>query len=130
MLSTISYRTEPTRSAASHGAGREAASRISARHHLLRGSSRTASVQELERAIGRFAADRDFNNRCDVALFEIEGDEYLHCNVTHRHVTKSVAGWAGPGHVPDGFVHNRRFRDTRQKDVIRCIRDMVCAARV
>jgi len=69
-------------------------------------------------------------NNCEVVLFEIAGDGHLHCNVTHRHATKTVTGWAGPGHVPGGFVHNRRFGDTSQNDMIRHIRDMVCAARV
>ena len=36
--------------------------------------------------------------------FEIVGDGHLHCNVTHRHATKTVTGWAGPGHVPDGLL--------------------------
>jgi hypothetical protein len=62
--------------------------------------------------------------------FEIVGDGHLHCKVTHRHATKTVTGWAGPGHVPDGFVHNRRFGDTPQNDMIRHIRDMVFAARL
>jgi hypothetical protein len=69
-------------------------------------------------------------NNCDVVFFEIVGDEHLHCNVTHRHATKTVGGWAGPGRVPGGFVHNRRFGDTSQNDMIRHIRHMVCAARV
>jgi hypothetical protein len=69
-------------------------------------------------------------NNCEVVFFEIVGDRQLHCNVTHRHATKTVTGWAGPGHVPGGFVHNRRFGDTSQNDMIRHIRDMVCAPRV
>jgi hypothetical protein len=117
------------RSATSHGARRGAALGISVRHRLLSTSWRTADVRQLERAIRRFQPGPNATNTCEVALFEIDGDEYLHCNVTHRHVTRSVAGWAGPGHVAGGFVHNRRFLDTRQKGVIRHIRDMVCAAR-
>jgi hypothetical protein len=129
MLSTISYRADPRRPAPARGASHGAPSGISARHRLLDGSVRTACVHELERAIGRITSDPDLINACEVVLFEIEGDDYLHCNVTHRHPTRVAAGWAGPGRVEGGFVHNRRFRDIRQKDVIRSIRDMVCAAR-
>jgi len=102
---------------------------ISARHQLL-SDSWTTDVEHLEWAIGRFKADPNAANTCEVVFFEVEGDRHLHCNVTHRHATKTVTGWAGPGHVHDGFVHNRRFRDTPQKDMIRHIRDMVLAARV
>ena len=102
---------------------------ISARHQLV-SDSWTADVENLERAIGRFKADSNVANKCEVVFFEIAGDGHLHCNVTHRHATKTISGWAGPGHVPGGFVHNRRFGDTSQNDMIRHIRDMVCAARV
>ena len=102
---------------------------ISARHQLL-SESWTADVENLESAIGRFKTDGNVANNCEVVFFEIVGDEHLHCNVTHRHVTKTVSGWAGPGHVHDGFVHSRRFGDTQQNDMIRHIRDMVFAARV
>ena len=63
-------------------------------------------------------------------VFEIAGDEHLHVNVTHKYATKSLRGWAGPGSIPGGFIHNRRFGDTSQNDMIRNIRNMVCAARV
>ena len=89
-----------------------------------------AVVYPLESAIARFNADPKMTNTCEVALFEMDGDDHLHCNVTHRHVTRPVAGWAGPGHVAAGFVYNRRFLDVRQADVIRQIRDMLCAAPV
>ena len=102
---------------------------ISARHELL-SDSWTADVANLEWAIGGFKADRNMANNCEVVFFEIVGDGQLHCNVTHRHPTKTISGWAGPGHVTDGFVHNRRFGDTSQKDMVRHIRDMVFAARV
>jgi len=105
------------------------ATAISARHQLV-SDSWTADVENLERAIGRFKAGPNVENNCEVVFFEIDGDEQLHCNVTHRHATKTATGWAGPGHVPGGFVHNRRFGDTSQNDMIRHIRDMVCAARV
>jgi hypothetical protein len=103
---------------------------ISVRHQLLSSSRRAADVERLESAIGRFRADPNVANNCEVAFFEMVGDEHLHCNVTHRHPTKSVTGWAGPGHVPDGFVHNRRFGDAPHNEVVRHIRDMVFAARV
>ena len=102
---------------------------ISSRHQLL-SDSWTADVEDLEWAIGRFKTDRNMTNNCEVVFFEIAGDQHLHCNVTHRHATKTVSGWAGPGQVPDGFVHNRRFGDTSQHDMLRHIREMVCAARV
>ena len=102
---------------------------ITARHQLL-SHSWTADVEHLESAIGRFKNDRNVANNCEVLFFQIVGDAHLHCNVTHRHATKTVNGWAGPGRVPGGFVHNRRFGGTPQTDMIRHIRDMVCAARV
>ena len=102
---------------------------ISARHQLF-SDSWTADVENLESAISRFKTDRNVANNCEVVFFEIIGDQHLHCNVTHRHATKTASGWAGPGHVPDGFVHNRRFDDTSQNDMIRHIRDMVFAPRV
>ena len=102
---------------------------ISARHQLL-GDSWTTDVENLESAIGRFKTDRNMANNCEVVFFEIVGDEHLDCNVTHRHATKTVRGWAGPGHVPNGFVHNRRFGDASPNEMLRHIREMVHAARV
>ena len=102
---------------------------ISARHELL-SDSWTADVENLERAIGRFRVDPNAANNCEVVCFEIVGDAHLHCNVTHRHATKTVRGWSGPGQVADGFVHNRRFDNAHHDDMIRHIRDMVLAARV
>lgn len=104
----------------------QGAQAISGRSRLLT-DSWTADVQRLEWAIRGFP---HVVNHCDVALFEIAGDEHLHCNVTHRRATKTVAGWSGPGHVADGFVHNRRFGNTSHPDMVRHIRDMVFAARV
>ena len=102
---------------------------ISARHQLLT-ESWAADVANLEWAIGRFEADPNIPNTCEVVLFEIAGDAQLHCNVTHQHATKSVSGWAGPGQVAGGFVHNRRFGDRSPNATIRHIRDMVLAARL
>src|SRR3954447_14413619 len=114
---------------ASHDSHREGLAAIYARHQLL-SDAWTADVEALERAIGRFKIDSKGANDCDVAFFEIVGDAYLHCNVTHRHATKTVTGWSGPGHVPGGVVHNRRFGDLSRNDVIRHIREMVFAAPV
>lgn len=117
------------RLASSRYGSRVGAGAISARRQLL-SDAWTADVENLESAIGRFKANRDAANNCEVVLFEIAGDGHLHCNVTHRHATKTVHGWAGPGRVPHGFVHNRRFGDTPPHDVIRQIRAMVFAARI
>ena len=108
---------------------RERPMRISARHQLL-SDLWTADVENLEWAIGHFDVGSNVATSCEVVFFEIAGDGHLHCNVTHRDATKTATGWAGPGRVPGGFVHNRRFGDTSQNDMIRHIRDMVCAARV
>jgi len=113
----------------SQNGGRNGAMRISARHQLL-SDSWTADVEHLEWAIGRFKANSNVANNCEVVFFEIAGDGQLHCNVTHRHATKTVTGWAGPGHMRDGFVHNRRFSHTPHNDIVRYIREMVFAARV
>jgi hypothetical protein len=118
-----------SRAVASYHDGRSGvAMAISARHQRL-SDAWTSDVEKLERAIGRFNADWNMANNCEVVLFEIAGDEHLHVNVTHKYATKSRGGWAGPGRMPDGFIHNRRFGDTSQKDMIRHIRAMVFAAR-
>jgi hypothetical protein len=101
---------------------------VTSKHRLLTGAW-TLDVQTLETAIGLFTANRPLSNECHVALFEIAGDRELHVNVTHHHRTEGVRGWAGPAHMPEGFVHNRRFGDTTPNTMIRQIRDMVFAAR-
>ena len=117
------------RLASSSSGRRKGPMRIAARHQLL-SDSWTADVENLEWAIGHFESGSNAATSCEVVFFEIAGDEHLHCNVTHRYPTKTVAGWAGPGHVRGGFVHNRRFADTPHNDMIRHIRAMVSAARV
>ena len=117
------------RLASSQNGRRRGAMAISARHQLL-SDSWTVDVEDLEAAIGGFDTDRHGPNRCGVVFFEIAGDPHLHVNVTHRHATKSVSGWAGPGQVAEGFVHNRRFADTPPNEMIRHIHDMVFAGRV
>jgi hypothetical protein len=118
---------EPAADSSSHG--RPAAPvAITATHKLLT-RAWTADVEALETAIGRFEADRSLTNDSQVVCFEIARDAHLHVNVTHKYSTKAVKGWAGPGSVPAGFVHNRTFGDTQRGQMIRHIRDMVFAAR-
>jgi hypothetical protein len=112
-----------------HNGRRRGGMAISARHRLL-SDSWMADVESLEGAIGRFSTERHLTNNSEVVFFEIVGDEYLHVNVTHRYATKAVSGWAGPGLMPGGFVHNRRFGDTTRNEMIRHIRDIVFAARM
>ena len=64
-------------------------------HNLLT-DSWTDDVHAVEEAIGRLA-DRAVTNDCQVALFEIVRDDHLHVNVTHKHATRSVPGWATCG---------------------------------
>lgn len=103
---------------------------ISARHHLL-SDSWTADVDALEVAMIRFGTEGNLTNSCDIACFEIAGDAgHLHVNVTHRYATEAVKGWAGPGRMPDGFVHNRQFSNDSRRAMIRDVTDMVFAARL
>jgi hypothetical protein len=120
------YRSPALPPATRRGGG---AAAISARHQLL-SDSWTADVEALETAIDRFRTDKDLTNHCEVVCFEIAGDGHLHVNVTHRYATQPVKGWAGPGKMADGFVHNRRFADTSQSEMIRHVRNMVFAVRV
>lgn len=108
--------------------GRQSDRGVTTKHSLLT-SSYTADVDTLETAIGRFASDRPLANDCQVAFFEVPGDNQLHVNVTHRHPTIAVRGWAGPARLTDGFVHNRRFDEASPNQMIRHIREMVFAAR-
>jgi hypothetical protein len=117
-----------SRDSSNHTDPGDGAVAIAARHQLL-SESWTADVEALEAAIGRFRTDWKLTNNCEVVCFEIAGDRHLHVNVTHRYATKRVTGWAGPGKMPDGFVHNRRFGDTSQAEMIRHVRDMVFATR-
>ena len=89
----------------------------------------TADVKSFETAIAHFTAERALENECQVVLFELPGDGDLHVNVTHEHLTNSVRGWAGPGKLLDGYVHNRRFGDVPASRIVQQIRDMVFAGR-
>jgi hypothetical protein len=109
--------------------GRAGATTISARHTLL-SDSWTAHVEALEAAIRGFKPAKQWTINCEVVFFEIPGDDHLHVNVTHRYATKVVSGWAGPGSIPDGFVHSRTFSDTPQSEMMRHIRDMVFAPQI
>jgi hypothetical protein len=90
----------------------------------------TGDVETLETAIGRFKASGPSPNDCQVAFFEIVHDRHLHVNVTHRHPTKGVRGWAGPANVAGGFLHNRTFADAAPPRMLRQIREMVLAAQI
>jgi hypothetical protein len=128
LKSRVENHAPELRDSSDHAGSGGAAVAISARHQLL-SESWTADVEALERAIGRFRTDWNLTNKCEVVCFEIAGDRHLHVNVTHRYATKRVKGWAGPGKMPDGFVHNRRFGDTSQAEMIRHVREMVFATR-
>ena len=88
-----------------------------------------ADARTVEVAIERFSTSRTLTNDCEVALFEMASDDQLHVNVTHKYPTRTLAGWAGPGKLLDGFVHNRRF-DSEPDTIIRHIREMVFAERL
>ena len=90
----------------------------------------TADVDSIEAAMWRFNDEHALTSDCEVVFFEIADDEKLHVNVTHRHLTKEIRGWAGPGHTPNGFVHNRTFGATPMPQLVRNIRAMVFAGRV
>jgi len=87
-------------------------------------------VETAEIAIRGFKSKRPLTNDCRVAFFEMADDASLHVNVTHRYPTKEISGWAGPGAMPEGFVHNRRFGRRSPAQMIRHIRDMVFADRI
>jgi hypothetical protein len=89
----------------------------------------TSDVTAIETAIGQFEAARAVTNDCEIALFEIDRDHHLHVNVTHKHPTRTVRGWAGPASLARGFVHNRRFDDRTPGRIISQIRHMVFAGR-
>ena len=108
---------------------RASATAVSARHIHI-GDAWTTRVKALEAVIKGFRPDGPVTNTCEVVFFEIPGDEHLHVNVTHRYATRVVSGWAGPGTIPDGFVHSRTFHNTPQSEIVQHIRDMVFAARV
>lgn len=86
-------------------------------------------VQTLEAGIRGFGAPTAPENRCQISIFEMAGDPHLHVNVTHTHETKPVKGWAGPGVLADGFVHNRTFESTSTDRILDDIRRMVFAPR-
>ena len=86
-------------------------------------------VDTVMTAIRGFTRRRRLQNDCRVVLFELSGDRDLHVNVTHNHHTASPAGWSGPGIVPDGFVHNRRFGRAESGEIADHIHTMVFAPR-
>jgi hypothetical protein len=115
--------------ASSQNGRRGSGTAVSARHiHLS--DSWTTQVEALEAVISGFRPDGPLTNTCEVVFFEIPGDEHLHVNVTHTYATRVVSGWAGPGSIPDGFVHSRTFSATPQSQIMQHIREMVFAARI
>jgi hypothetical protein len=106
----------------------ERTARLTSKRRLLSGSW-AADVDVIETAMRRFTDDRRLSGDCAVAFFEIATDEKLHVNVTHRHLTKEIHGWAGPASTPDGYVHNRTFAVIPTTRILRHVRDMVFAGR-
>jgi hypothetical protein len=106
----------------------ERTGRFSLTRNLI-GGSWTACVDAIETAMWRFKDEHSLASDCTMAFFEIAADETLHVNVTHRHRTKRIRGWTGPGHTADGFVYNRTFDRTPTSQILRHVRDMVFAAR-
>jgi hypothetical protein len=98
--------------------------------HRLMTQSWVVGVEAVETAIRRFTSHPPMTNDCRIALFEVVGDGDLHVNVTHRHQTQEVRGWAGPAVMPQGFVHNRTFADTSPTEIVRRIREMVFSPRI
>ena len=99
--------------------------------HKLLTDSWTADVETLEMAVGGFTANHALKNDCRIVFFEMIRDRHLHVNVTHKYRTKSAAGWAGPGSMPQGFVHNRNFSHEQARgQIVRHVRDMVFAGPV
>jgi hypothetical protein len=98
--------------------------------HKLLTDSWTTDVETLEAALGHFNADAALRNDCQVVFFEIVRDGQLHVNVTHKYLTRTVRGWAGPASLPEGFVHNRTFDDSQPSQIIRHVREMVFASRI
>jgi hypothetical protein len=107
----------------------ERTTRLTSTRKLL-STSWAADVDTIETAIRRFKEQHPLASDCEVAFFEIAADEKLHVNVTHRHLTKGIRGWAGPADTPDGFVHNRTFAGAATTTIARQVRDMVFAGRV
>ena len=104
----------------------ERTGRLTSTRRLL-SASWAADVDAIETAMQRFKADHPLAGDCAVAFFEIAADEKLHVNVTHRRLTKAIAGWAGPADTPVGFVHNRTFGATAAPKLVRHVREMVFA---
>lgn len=105
-----------------------APARTTTTNNTPRGGYWNSDVAALELALDKLIGKRPVTNDCRVSFFEIPGDPDLHVNVTHRHETVAVTGWAGPALMPDGFVHNRRFQD--RQSILLHIRNMVFAARI
>ena len=97
--------------------------------HKLLTDAWIPDVRVVKAAIEKFSTKRAVTNDCQVALFEMASDRQLHVNVSHKYPTRTLDGWAGPGKLRDGFVHNRRF-DSEAETIIRHIQEMVFATRI
>jgi hypothetical protein len=97
--------------------------------HALLTDAWTVDVQALETGIRDFGAPPGRATDYQVSMFEMAGDPHLHVNVTHAHETKPVKGWAGPGVLAAGFVHNRTFESASTDRILHEIRRMVFAPR-
>ena len=104
----------------------ERTGRLSSKRKLL-SASWAADVDAIETAMWRFENEHPLSADCEVAFFEIAADEKLHVNVTHRHPTKEIRGWAGPAQTTDGFVTNRTFATIPTPRIARHVREMVFA---
>ena len=103
------------------------ATRIETHRNLLT-TTWTSDVEILEKGIQRLVSpQRPLAVDCRVALFELPGDRLLHVNVIHSRATKTIRGWAGPGEVAGGFVHNRTFESNKVGAILRHIGEMVFA---
>ena len=103
---------------------------ITTTRRLLTGSWNT-DVDAVETAVRRFKTDGAPGNDCQVVMFEMAHDQHLHVNVTHRYQTRIARGWAGPGSLPQGFVHNRTFSAAQPTgQIVRYVREMVLAAAI
>jgi hypothetical protein len=82
------------------------------------------------RARGGFTPDEHTVKHCQAVFLAMDDDAHLDCNVTHRHAARTAGGWAGPGDVSAGFVHNRRFGGVLTSEMIPQVDEMVFAARL
>ena len=100
--------------------------RLTSTRKLL-SASWSAEVDAIERGMSVVENAHPLASDCVVVFFEIATDQKLHVNVTHRHRTEPVRGWAGPADTPQGFVHNRTFGAAPTARIVHHVREMVFA---